>query len=52
MTAKDRKTAARSVIMDTNGWERSSTEEGNQKLAALHKRVDRSVAPTDPPSIG
>ncbi len=43
MTAKDRKTAARSVNMDANGWERPSTEEVNQKLAALHERVDGSV---------
>ena len=43
MTAKDRKTAARSVIMDTNGWKRPSTEEVNQKLAAHRERVDGSV---------
>lgn len=43
MTAKDRKTAARSVIMDTNGSERPSTEEVHQKLAALHERVNGSI---------
>ena len=43
MTAKDRKTAARSVIMDTSGWVRSNTKELNQKLAALYDLVERGV---------